>query len=286
MLIGPLPQWRSRRRSSGEPSRLRWRRTLTSGLGWRDDARTAQALVTAHRLGASATRSEAWSVAERSPGLARRQGARAGPGRFRYTHSAVLQSARTTAHVGGAWCDGTRARSRLQTARGTASRTDPRRSTRRWRASSDRVAQSTEQVLQEQRLCVRRLRVPHVGVPRASAIEIVVPAHGVMGAVGPPLVTCLVDLDQHMDGRIDRLEVVEFVITAEASGQAFRRYVRRIEHPVAARAHVGIVGMAVEVRAGQSAVPRPVVLGVRGGVHADVAAARLDVAFEDVLLRG
>ena len=37
MLIGPLPQWRSRRRSSEEPSRLRWRRTLTSGLGWRDD---------------------------------------------------------------------------------------------------------------------------------------------------------------------------------------------------------------------------------------------------------
>src|SRR5438093_5550356 len=37
MLIGPLPQWRSRRRSGEEPSRLRWRRTLTSGLGWRDD---------------------------------------------------------------------------------------------------------------------------------------------------------------------------------------------------------------------------------------------------------
>src|SRR5438552_10616381 len=37
MPIGPLPQWRSRRRPSGEPSRLRCRRTLTSGLGWRDD---------------------------------------------------------------------------------------------------------------------------------------------------------------------------------------------------------------------------------------------------------
>src|SRR5437588_57079 len=37
MLIGPLPPWRSRRPSSGEPSRLPWRRTLTSGLRWRDD---------------------------------------------------------------------------------------------------------------------------------------------------------------------------------------------------------------------------------------------------------
>src|SRR5438477_2616019 len=43
--------------------------------------------------------------------------------------------------------------------------------------------------------------------------------------------------------------------------------------------------MAVEVGAGQSAVPRPVVLGVRGGMHADVSAARLDVALEDILLR-
>src|SRR6266566_8367333 len=35
--IGPPPQRRSRRRSSGEPSWLRWRRTYTTGLGWRDD---------------------------------------------------------------------------------------------------------------------------------------------------------------------------------------------------------------------------------------------------------
>src|SRR5437762_11324991 len=46
MLIGPLPQWRSRRRSSGEPSRLRWRRTLTSGRDWRDDEATTLARST------------------------------------------------------------------------------------------------------------------------------------------------------------------------------------------------------------------------------------------------
>src|SRR5438132_1509037 len=106
-----------------------------------------------------------------------------------------------------------------------------------------------------------------------------------MSAVRPARVAGLIDLDQHMNGRIDRLEVVELVLATEASGHASRRYVRRVEHSVAARAYVGIAGMAVEVRAGQSAVPRPVVLGVRGGVHADVAAARLDVALEDVLLR-
>src|SRR6266487_366491 len=46
MLIGPLPPWRSRRRSSGEPSRLRWRRTLTSGMGWRDNEATTLARPT------------------------------------------------------------------------------------------------------------------------------------------------------------------------------------------------------------------------------------------------
>src|SRR5947207_910277 len=79
--------------------------------------------------------------------------------------------------------------------------------------------------------------------------------------------------------------LLSLVLATEASGQALCRYVRRVEHAVAAPPYVGIAGMAVEVRAGQSAVPRPVVLSVRGGVHADVAAARPDVALEDVLLR-
>src|SRR5688572_20174495 len=70
-----------------------------------------------------------------------------------------------------------------------------------------RVAQPAEQVLQEQRLRVRRFRVPHVGVPRAPAVEIVIPAHRVMRAVRPSLVARFVDLDEHADGRIDRLEV-------------------------------------------------------------------------------
>src|SRR5439155_12929747 len=59
----------------------------------------------------------------------------------------------------------------------------------------------------------------------------------------------------------------------------------RVERAVAALANVGIVGMAVEVRARQPAVPRPVVLRICGGVHADISAARLDVALEVVLLR-
>src|SRR5256885_12091655 len=136
---------------------------------------------------------------------------------------------------------------------------------------SDCVAQAAEQVAQEQRLGVRRFRVPHVGVPRAPAIEIVVPAHGVMSAVRTALVARFIDLDEHVNGRIDRLEVVELVLATEASGQARCRYVRRVEDAVAARAYVGIAGMAVEVRAGQSAVPGPVVPSARGGGHADAA---------------
>src|SRR5207247_10757171 len=64
-----------------------------------------------------------------------------------------------------------------------------------------------------------------------------------------------------------------------------RRGWRGVGHAVAALAHFGITRMAVEVGARQSTVPRPVVLGVCGRMHADVSAARLDVALEDILLR-
>jgi len=37
-------------------------------------------------------------------------------------------------------------------------------------------------------------------------------------AVGSALVALLVDLDEHVDGRIDRLEVVELVFALEARG--------------------------------------------------------------------
>src|SRR5512132_2715595 len=50
---------------------------------------------------------------------------------------------------------------------------------------SDRVAQSTEQMPQEERLGERCLGVTHVRVPRASAIEVVIPAHRMAVAVGP-----------------------------------------------------------------------------------------------------
>src|SRR3989441_13350022 len=83
---------------------------------------------------------------------------------------------------------------------------------------SDRVAESAEQVLQEERLGAGGLGGAHVGVTRAAAVEIVIPAHGVVIAVGPALVALLVALDEHVDGRIDRLEVVVLVLALEARG--------------------------------------------------------------------
>src|SRR5438874_1690263 len=85
---------------------------------------------------------------------------------------------------------------------------------------SDCVAQAAEQMVQEQRLGVRRFRVPHVGVPRAPAIEIVVPAHGVMSAVRTALVARFIDLDEHGDGRIDRKPILlsELLYCGDAVG--------------------------------------------------------------------
>src|SRR6266581_5145956 len=59
-----------------------------------------------------------------------------------------------------------------------------------------------------------------------------------------------------------------------------------VEHTVRPFANVGIPRMAIEVRPRESSVPRPVVLGVRGGMNAHVSATSLDVALEVVLLCG
>ena len=154
------------------------------------------------------------------------------------------------------------------------------------RARSHCVPQAAEQMSQEERLGVRRLGVAHVRVPRASAIEVVVPAHGMVVAVGPALVALLVDLDERMNGRIDRLEVVELVFTHERVGKSLGGGMTLVENAIGGFANVGISRMPIEPGAGESAVPRPVVLGVRGRMDSHVSAAGLDVALEIVLLRG
>src|SRR5207302_10211932 len=91
-------------------------------------------------------------------------------------------------------------------------------------------------------------------------------------------------VDENVDRRIDRFEVVEFVLAVPAIGESLSGWVALVEHTERGFANVGVVRMAVEIRAGESAVPRPVVFSVRGGVDADVSAARLDVELEVVLL--
>src|SRR5439155_27268979 len=128
--------------------------------------------------------------------------------------------------------------------------------------------------------------VTHVRIERASAIEVVVPDHGMVVAVRPALVALLVDLYEHVDGRIDRLEVVELVFAHPRVGKSFGGRVTLVDNVVCAFANVGVVRMAIEPGAGEPAVPRPVVLRVRSRMNSHVAAAGLDVALEIVLLRG
>jgi hypothetical protein len=115
---------------------------------------------------------------------------------------------------------------------------------------SHRVAQSTEKVLQEERLGEGRLGVTHVRIERASAVEIVVPAHGMVVAVRPALIAFLVDVHQYVDAGIDRLEVVELVLAIPAVGQSLGGRVVFVEHAERAFANVGVVRMAGEPRAG------------------------------------
>src|SRR5206468_776776 len=138
------------------------------------------------------------------------------------------------------------------------------------RCRSDCVAQSAEQVTQEERLGEGRLGVAHVGVPGAPAIILMVPAHGMVCAVRTAFVALLVDLDKGMDGRIDGLEVVELVLADYAVGKSDGRWVSLVEDVIRALAHIWIAGVAVEPGAGESAIPGPVVLGISRGVDPDV----------------
>ncbi len=117
-------------------------------------------------------------------------------------------------------------------------------------------------------------------------IEVVIPAHWVVGAVGAALVALLVDFDQCVDGRVDRLEVVKFVLANQRVGKSGGGRVALVEHAVGGFANVGVAWVSIEPGARESAVPRPVVLRVRGGMNSHVSATGLDVALEIILLCG
>jgi hypothetical protein len=141
-------------------------------------------------------------------------------------------------------------------------------------------------VPQEERFGESLVGVTHVGVERASAIEVVIPAHWMAVAVRAALVALLVDVDEDADARVDRFEVVELVHALPAVGESFGGRVTLVEHAKGALADVWIVWMAVEAGAREPAVPRPVVLRIRGGMNSHVSAASLDVALEIILLCG
>jgi len=105
-------------------------------------------------------------------------------------------------------------------------------------------------------------------------------------AVRPAFIALLVDVHEHVDCRVDRLEVVELVLAIPAVGQPRGGRVVLVEHTERGLANVGVVRMAIEPGAGEPAVPRPVVLRVRGGMNSHVSATSLDVALEIVLLCG
>src|ERR1700704_5629480 len=126
---------------------------------------------------------------------------------------------------------------------------------------------------QEERLGVSGFGVAHVCVPRATSIEVVLPAHWMVSAVGPALVALLVDLHESVDRRIDRLEVVELVLAIDGVGQSGSRWMILVDNAEDGFSNVGVVGMPVEPGPGEPAVPRPIVLGVGCGMNTNVSAA-------------
>ncbi len=119
------------------------------------------------------------------------------------------------------------------------------------------------------------------GVEGSAAVELVVPGHRMRVARGGAVVAALVDGDQYVGVGVDRAEVVPFVGALPGRVEVLRGGVAAIDD-----VQRGLLNprMFDEVSTHQFAVPRPAVFRIGGGVHADVAAARLDEALEIGLL--
>src|SRR5690606_12739546 len=118
-------------------------------------------------------------------------------------------------------------------------------------------------------------------IKRASPIEILIPGNWVKTAVGPSLVSRLVQRQQHVDIRGQVAEVIPFVDVFERRGKALRGRVLPIEHPDS-----GLLdrGMILEVPADQSPVPPPMVFGIRSCMNSHKTAPRLDVPLKSGFL--
>ncbi len=144
--------------------------------------------------------------------------------------------------------------------------------------------QAAQQHLQEVRLCEGLVGVAQRGVPGTTAVVVLAPAVGVVGAHRAAAVAGLVHGGQDVD-RATRVgaEVVPLVVAGPAVGKARGGGVRGVldlDDGLLRR------GVLLEVRADQLAVPGPVVLGVGGRVNAGEPAAALDVVLEGGLLGG
>ncbi len=146
------------------------------------------------------------------------------------------------------------------------------------------VADATRQVAEERGFVVRGLGVPTAGVPGTSALVLVAPRDRMVVAhrAGAGVVAALVEGGQHPHV-LPR--VLPVVVPLVGAGPLLRQ-VRggRVVAVLDDRGGFLDLRVGVEVRTHQIAVPRPVVLGVRGRVHTRVPAAVGDVALERRLL--
>src|SRR5688572_14267496 len=173
--------------------------------------------------------------------------------------------------AGGCSATGGSASSPPQPARTSTAITHARASTRSLRTGephpSRRHLDRSEEMLDELRLGVGLLRMTHCGVHRAAAIV----------AVAPGQRTRLVELGEHVGVRL-RAELVPLVGTRPGRRQAAGRGRAAVDDVDGALGHAGVV--AREARPDEALVPRPAPAGVRGRVHAEVAAAAADEALE------
>ena len=127
--------------------------------------------------------------------------------------------------------------------------------------------------------------VAKIGVKSLAAVVVVVPSHGVIVAHFAVFVRFFVNFYQDVYFFVEILEIIKLIFYFPTVGKPKHGSMVFIDGHGLARLHVGVARVAHKLRARQFVIPRPIILGVGGGVNAHVAAARLNVSLKGHLLR-
>src|SRR5882724_8656330 len=116
--------------------------------------------------------------------------------------------------------------------------------------------------------------MPQFRIERPSAVEGMIPDHGVIVPVLSARIGLLVYLYQHLDVRVEVFVIIQFVEMIPDIGQVHRRWMVLIHDD---KFCLLLLGMRFEVAAHQVPIPLKIIFTIRRRMDPDEAAAVMDI---------